>query len=137
MEKPERRGSEDTGFPGLLSKTLIIPAVVGGVLYLVNSNFLHFLFNFYPPSLELTIGRGSWWITQPAHVKIIYVGFIAPFFEELGFRKLLLGGFVKRKLFVPGLILSSIVFGFWHMVFGWGILKAVDMFFVAGSVHSD
>ncbi len=111
-------------------KTLIIPLTVGALLYLINSNFLRFLFTVYPPSLELTFGRGSWWLTQPAHIKIIYVGFIAPFIEELGFRKLLLDRFIKKKHVIMGLIISSVAFGFWHMIAGWGILKAVDMFFV-------
>ena len=136
MEKRERMGSENIRLPSPLKKkrfdykALIIPIIVGIALYLINSNFLHFLFNIYPPSLELTLGRGSWWLTQPTYIKIIYVGFVAPFIEELGFRKLMLGSFIKKKQFVPGLVVSSIVFGFWHMVFGWGVLKAVDMFVV-------
>ncbi|MCK5476585.1 MAG: CPBP family intramembrane metalloprotease [Candidatus Aenigmarchaeota archaeon] len=109
---------------------LIFPIVIGVVLYLINSNFLKFLFEFYPPSLELTFGRGGWWLTQPAYIKIIYVGFIAPFIEELVFRKFMLGRFIREKQFVFWLIVSSIVFGLWHIVIGWGILKAVDMFVV-------
>ncbi|MCK5040053.1 MAG: CPBP family intramembrane metalloprotease [Candidatus Aenigmarchaeota archaeon] len=111
-------------------KTPFILITIGIVLYLINSNFLKFLFEAYPRSLELTFGRGGWWLTEPAYVKIIYVGFIAPFFEELVFRKLMLGRFIKKEQFVFGLVLSSVVFGLWHMVIGWGILKAVDMFVV-------
>ena len=111
-------------------KNILFPIIIGVVLYLINSNFLKFMFEIYPPSLELVFGQGGWWLTQPAHIKIIYVGFIAPFIEEIVFRKLIFGGFIKKKQFVFGLIISSIVFGLWHIVIGWGILKAVDMFVV-------
>jgi membrane protease YdiL (CAAX protease family) len=109
---------------------LIIPAVTGIILYLINSNFLKAMFNLFPATLMLTFGDGAWWLVTPWYVKVLYVGIIAPILEELVFRHLLLGWFIKKKHFWIGLVISSIAFGFWHMVSGWGILKAVDMIFV-------
>jgi membrane protease YdiL (CAAX protease family) len=61
------------------------------------------------------------------------VGVFAPFFEELVFRRIILAWFISRKKFTLGLAISSILFGLYHMAFGWGILKAVDMTLVGAT----
>ena len=111
------------------SKTLY-PLLIGVVLYLANYNFLKYMFYLYPATIPLTMGDGSWWLSQSVAIKILYVGLLAPFLEELIFRRGILNWFVKRKQFILGLIVSSILFGFWHMLSGWGILKAIDMMLV-------
>src|SRR3989338_11395022 len=106
---------------------IAIPILIGLSTYLLNYSVLKFLFIKFPSLIQLTLGTGSFWLTQSATIKLLYVGLLAPFIEELIFRRGVLNWFIKRKQFAIGLVLSSLAFGFWHMLFGWGILKAVDM----------
>ncbi|MBW6451380.1 MAG: CPBP family intramembrane metalloprotease [DPANN group archaeon] len=88
------------------------------------------MFVAFPQTLELTLGNGSWWLSSTWYVKVLYVGLVAPIFEELIFHRTILEWFKKKNLLNIGLIVSSILFGFWHMVSGWGILKAFNMMFI-------
>ncbi len=106
-------------------KKILIPALIGFILYLINSNFLKTMFNLFPITLTLT--RGAWWIYAPWYMKIIYVGIFAPIFEELVFRNIIFKWFLKRNYFLIGLMFSSVLFGFWHITSGWGILKVANM----------
>ncbi len=106
---------------------IFCPVLIGLVLYLTNYSILKSVFYLYPAAIPLTMGTGSWWLSQSILVKILYVGLIAPFIEELIFRRGILNWFISNKQFVLGLFVSSALFGFWHMLSGWGILKAVDM----------
>lgn len=105
----------------------IIPLLVGIILYFVNSNFLQYLFAAYPKTLMWTFGKGGWWVFQTPLIKILYVGIVAPVFEEIVFRQGIFGTLKNMNKFYLGLIISSLLFGFWHMIIGWGILKALDM----------
>ena len=60
-------------------------------------------------------------------VKAVYVGIVGPVIEEVVFRKLLLRYFVKRGNVRIGLLVSTVVFAGYHLLIGWGILKAVIM----------
>ncbi|PLW79649.1 hypothetical protein C0585_06665 [Candidatus Woesearchaeota archaeon] len=111
-------------------ENILVPILVGIVMNLVNSNFLKLLFHYFPITLVWTFGKGAWWLYVPWYIQILYVGIAAPVFEELIFRNLIFNWFLKKKYFTYGLIISSVLFGFWHMVSGWGILKAIDMIFV-------
>jgi len=108
-------------------KDLALPLAAGAALYVANTAFLGWLFSLDPSLQGLIYGRGPWWLRESMLVKTLYVGIIAPFIEELAFRRLLLGFFIARKKAVAGLLLSSILFGAWHLAFGWGVLKALDM----------
>ncbi len=109
---------------------LFCPILIGLSTYLINSNLLTYIFYLYPATIPLTIGKGSWWLTQSPLVKILYVGIFAPFFEELIFRRGILNWFISKKQFILGLFISSALFGLWHISFGWGILKGIDMMLV-------
>ncbi|MCK4555718.1 MAG: CPBP family intramembrane metalloprotease [Candidatus Aenigmarchaeota archaeon] len=122
--------SKSNVFAGVKQSKIIYPLLIGAVLYLANYNFLKYMFYLYPATIPLTMGDGSWWLSQSALIKILYVGILAPFLEELIFRRGILNWFAERKQFILGLIVSSILFGFWHMVSGWGILKAIDMMLI-------
>ncbi|MBU0756482.1 MAG: CPBP family intramembrane metalloprotease [Nanoarchaeota archaeon] len=54
------------------------------------------------------------------------------FYKKLNwiFYSIIIGVFLDKKKKILGLIISSIIFGIWHVIFGWGPLKAVNMFFV-------
>ncbi len=106
---------------------VLCPVLFGLFLYLINYSILKSVFYLYPAAIPLTMGTGSWWLSQSIFVKFLYVGLAAPFIEELIFRKGILNWFISNKQFVLGLFVSSVLFGFWHMLSGWGILKAVDM----------
>ena len=114
---------------GIIKNEYVICPLVGIALFYINSNLLGLIFRLFPETLALTFGWGPWWLAQPMYVKIVYVGIAAPFIEELIFRLGIYGFLLKRKL-PGGLIISSLLFGLYHMVSGWGILKAVNMFFV-------
>jgi len=111
-------------------KEIILPLVFGAILYYINSNFLRFIFQVYPPTLNWTIGKGTWWLTQPPLVKFSYVVVFAPWFEEVLFRRGVLQWFTNKDRFKIGLMISSIMFGLWHMLFGWGWMKGLDMMVV-------
>jgi len=117
-------------FMGSKNGKIFCPVLIGLSLYLINYSVLKSVFYLYPATIPLTIGNGSWWLSQPALVKILYVGFFAPFFEELIFRRGILNWFILNKQFVLGLFVSSALFGFWHMLSDWGILKASDMMLI-------
>lgn len=85
------------------------------------------MFSAFPSSYALVFGKGSWWLGASVLVKIVYVGVVSPVVEEVIFRKGILGYFVKRKQNLFGLLFSTVIFGLYHMLFGWGPLKAVLM----------
>ncbi len=109
---------------------VVIPLVIGIVCFVVNFSVLNFLFSSFPWTINLFLGRGSWWIYQPLSVKIVYVVGVAPIVEELIHRRLVLQFFLNKNMIATGLLVSGVTFGAHHVLFGWGILKAVDMFFV-------
>ncbi|MCK4550916.1 MAG: CPBP family intramembrane metalloprotease [Candidatus Aenigmarchaeota archaeon] len=109
---------------------IFCPVLIGLSIYLINYSVLKSVFYLYPTTIPLTMGKGSWWLSQTALVKILYAGLFAPFFEELIFRRGILNWFILNKQFILGLFVSSALFGFWHMLSGWGILKAVDMMLI-------
>ncbi len=110
-----------------LLKNIFVPVVVGIVLYFVNVSFITWMFRVFPDTVALVFGSGSWWLDAGVYVKVVYVGLIGPVIEEVVFRKLLLGYFVKRGDARTGLLVSTVVFAGYHLLFGWGILKAVIM----------
>ncbi len=111
-------------------RSLAVPLVVGVACFIVNFSVLNLLFSSFPWTISLFFGRGSWWLYQPFSIKIIYVVGVAPIIEELIHRRLVLQFFLNRNMIVIGLLVSGVTFGAHHVLFGWGILKAVDMFFV-------
>ena len=108
-------------------ESIIIPALIGIALYYINVGFITWMFEAFPDTIALVFGKGSWWLDAPLHIKAVYVGLIGPVIEEFVFRRLLLGYFVKKGDARTGLIISSLVFALYHLLFGWGILKAVIM----------
>jgi len=107
----------------------MLPILLGGLLFWANLYALTWLMSLGGLD-ELLYGRGSWWLNESLIVKAAYVGVIAPFVEELLFRRLLLNQFINKKKAAAGLLLSSLLFGLWHMLYGWGPLKTADMFLV-------
>ncbi|MFH1127101.1 MAG: CPBP family intramembrane glutamic endopeptidase [archaeon] len=99
----------------------------GALLYFVNVSFISWMFAAYPETQALVFGKGTWWLGAALSVKVVYVGLIGPVFEELVFRRALLGYFAGRGQQIFGLALSTILFGGYHLLFGWGMLKAVLM----------
>jgi membrane protease YdiL (CAAX protease family) len=123
-------GDVCTRLPGgvlMRGASILAPALLGALLFAVNSLFFAWVLGFGPYWADLTYGRGSWWLGEPFWVKAAYVGLFGPFFEELVFRRLLLGWYAKNKSPKFGLAVSSVAFGLWHMVAGWGPLKAAAM----------
>ncbi len=114
-------------FNAKVVKSIFVPALVGIVLYFVNVSFITWMFRVFPDTVALVFGSGSWWLDAEAYVKVVYVGIVGPVIEEVVFRKLLLGYFVKRGDARIGLLVSTVVFAGYHLLFGWGILKAVIM----------
>lgn len=111
-------------------RSLAASLITGVLCFLVNFSVLRYFFSNFPWITGLFFGKGSWWIYQPLGVKVVYVIGVAPIAEELIHRRLILQFFLnKGKVFI-GLIVSSLTFGLHHILFGWGILKAADMFFV-------
>lgn len=111
-------------------RDVAIPLAIGILCFLVNFSVLRFLFSNFPWIIGLFFGRGSWWIYQPLSVKVVYVIGVAPIVEEVIHRRLVLQFFLNRDMVFTGLIISSLTFGLHHILFGWGILKAVDVFFI-------
>jgi|GEM_PF-1063592 len=111
-------------------KILLIPVLIGVLLYIANSTLLKIVFTLWPATITLTFGRGSWWLDEGWFVKAVYVGLIAPLIEELFFRRIILQHFIFRRQATLGLIVSSLTFGLYHMAFGWGVGKTVDMIIV-------
>lgn len=112
------------------SERVFIPLMVGVLTFLVNFSILTYLFSAFPWIVSLFFGKGSWWVYQPFNVKVFYVVGIAPVVEEIIHRRIVLQFFLSRDLLIFGLVVSSLTFGVHHVIFGWGWLKAVDMFFV-------
>jgi membrane protease YdiL (CAAX protease family) len=108
-----------------------IVIIVGILTFLINSTIIGLLFQTFPWTAEATFPEGGvWWMGQGWAIRIAYVGLLAPVLEEVVFRGTLLGWFSKRGREVPGLLVSGLAFGLYHMAFGWGWFKAVDMAFV-------
>ena len=114
-------------FNAKVVESIFVPVVVGVVLYFVNVSFITWMFRVFPDTVALVFGSGSWWLDAETYVKVVYVGLVGPVIEEVVFRKLLLGYFVGRGDARIGLLVSSVVFALYHLLFGWGILKAVIM----------
>ncbi len=108
-------------------KSIAVPASVGVVLYLLNVNFITWMFNVFPETVALVFGSGTWWLDAPVLLKVFYVGLVSPVVEELVFRRAVLGYFVHRDKQAFGLAVSTVVFALYHILFGWGYLKAVIM----------
>lgn len=108
-------------------KEICISALVGILLYFLNVSFISWMFAAYPETQALVFGKGSWWLGAALLVKAAYVGIIGPVFEELVFRRGILGYFSLRGQKIFGLALSTMFFGGYHLLFGWGMLKAVLM----------
>ncbi|MCK5373341.1 MAG: CPBP family intramembrane metalloprotease [Candidatus Aenigmarchaeota archaeon] len=102
--------------------------LAGAVLFLINTTLISQMFSRYPWTIQAVMGDGSWWLTQAILVKIIYVGLISPFIEELIFRRCIYGWFLKKGMDKEGIIISSALFSLYHILFGWGWMKAVIMF---------
>jgi hypothetical protein len=104
------------------------PVLLGILTFLVNSTILGLLFQAFPWTAEATFPEGRlWWMGQGWVVRIVYVGLLAPVLEEVVFRGALLGWFSEKGKERTGLLVSSLAFGLYHMAFGWGWFKAVDM----------
>ena len=108
-------------------KTIAISSALGIILYFVNAAFVTWLFSAYPETRPLVFGSGTWWLSAPTAVKIAYVGLISPIIEELIFRKGIMGYFTKNNQQSAALAISTILFALYHILFGWGYLKAVLM----------
>ena len=108
-------------------KTIAISSALGIILYVLNAAFVTWLFSAYPETRPLVFGSGTWWLQASPLVKIAYVGLISPIIEELVFRKGILGYFMKNNHQSAGLAISTILFALYHILFGWGYLKAVLM----------
>ena len=115
---------------GLSLRDVLLVTTVGVICYVVNYNFLQFMLTNYSWTVEAIFGRGSWWLNQPIHVKVPYVLIIAPLYEELIHRRIIMQFFLARNETELGLLVSSLTFALHHYIFGWGWFKAVDMFFV-------
>ncbi|MCK4927419.1 MAG: CPBP family intramembrane metalloprotease, partial [Candidatus Aenigmarchaeota archaeon] len=98
--------------------------LAGAVLFLINTTLISQMFSRYPWTIQAVMGDGSWWLTQAILVKIIYVGLISPFIEELIFRRCIYGWFLKKGMDKEGIIISSALFSLYHILFGWGWMKA-------------
>lgn len=108
-------------------KTITISSAFGILLYFLNSAFITWLFSAYPETRLLVFGSGTWWLQAQALVKIAYVGLISPVIEELIFRKGIQGYLIKNNHPSAALAISTILFALYHILFGWGYLKAILM----------
>lgn len=105
-----------------------LPIAVGIITFLVNSTIIGYLFQTFPWLMDATFPEGGvWWLDKGWPIKILYVGLLAPVFEEIIFRGGIFGWFKEKNRVSSGLLVSSIAFGLYHMAFGWGWPKAVDM----------
>lgn len=102
--------------------------LAGAALFIINTSAISHMFTTYPWTIKAVMGDGSWWLTQAILVKIIYVGLISPIIEELIFRRYVYGWFLKKGMDTEGIIISSALFSLYHILFGWGWMKAVIMF---------
>ncbi|MCK5235023.1 MAG: CPBP family intramembrane metalloprotease [Candidatus Aenigmarchaeota archaeon] len=102
--------------------------LAGAVLFQINVSAISYMFTRFPWTIPAVMGDGSWWLTQTILIKIIYVGLISPILEELIFRKYVYGWFLKKGMDTEGIIISSALFSLYHILFGWGWMKAVIMF---------
>lgn len=104
------------------------PFAVGILTFLVNFTILSILYQALPWTYYATFPEGGvWWLERGWWFRICYAGLFAPILEEAIFRAGVMGFFQRREMAVPGLVISSFAFGLYHMFFGWGWLKAVDM----------
>jgi len=111
-------------------RSILLVITVGIICYLVNYAFLIFILTSYSWADEAISGRGSWWLSQPLYTKVLYVFIIAPFYEELIHRRIVMQFFLSRNENELGLLIASLTFALHHYLLGWGWLKAIDMFFV-------
>ncbi|MCK5373292.1 MAG: CPBP family intramembrane metalloprotease, partial [Candidatus Aenigmarchaeota archaeon] len=98
--------------------------LAGAVLFQINVSAISYMFTRFPWTIPAVMGDGSWWLTQTILIKIIYVGLISPILEELIFRKYVYGWFLKKGMDTEGIIISSALFSLYHILFGWGWMKA-------------
>ncbi|WP_048085652.1 CPBP family intramembrane glutamic endopeptidase [Archaeoglobus veneficus] len=121
-------------------RSVLFIITAGIFCYLVNYTFLNFMITNYSWAWGAIFGKGSWWLNQPLYVRIPYVLLVAPIYEELIHRRLVMHFFVARGETELGLLISSATFALHHFIFGWGWLKAIDMFFVGlvfGAVYAE
>ena len=100
----------------------------GAAIFIINTTIISCIFTAYPWTVTAVMGKGSWWLTQTILIKIIYVGLISPILEELVFRRYIYGWFLKKDMSNAGIVVSSALFSLYHILFGWGWMKAVIMF---------
>lgn len=108
-------------------KQIAFSSALGIILYILNVSFVNLLFLAYPETRPLVFGSGTWWLQAPAAVKFVYVGFISPIIEELIFRNGIMSYFIRNNQYPSALIISTVLFALYHILFGWGYLKAVLM----------
>ncbi len=121
-------------------RDFLLVVTAGVICYVINCTLLTFMLTNYSWADEAIFGRGSWWLSQPVYTKVFYVLVVAPFYEELIHRRIVMQLFVTRNETELGLLISSITFALHHYLFGWGWLKAVDMFFIGlvfGTVYAE
>ena len=105
----------------------LAPIAIGVATFAVNYLLLSALFAAFPELVAHTFPAKPWWTGLSPLLLNLYVGIAAPVFEEVVFRAALLGGLRKRLGKGKALLASSIAFGAYHLLFGWGWFKALDM----------
>jgi membrane protease YdiL (CAAX protease family) len=104
--------------------------LAGAGVFFVNATVLSIIIASFPWAENALYGRGTWWLSLPVTLRLVYIVCIAPILEEILHRQIILNHFIKKERAVLGLFVSSTTFGLHHYVTGWGWLKVVDMFFV-------
>ncbi len=107
-----------------------VPLAIGVATFAANYLLLSVLFAAFPELVEHTFPAQPWWISLNPLLLNLYVGIAAPVFEEAVFRAFLLERLRRRINKSAALLVSSAAFGAYHLLFGWGWFKAVDMTFV-------
>ncbi len=104
----------------------LTPLVIGIATFAANYLLLSALFTAFPGLVAHTFPAKPWWAGLNPLLLNLYVGIAAPVFEEAIFRAVILE---RLRRFGDGaaLIASSMAFGAYHLLFGWGWFKAVDM----------
>ncbi|WP_456474402.1 CPBP family intramembrane glutamic endopeptidase [Candidatus Pyrohabitans sp.] len=105
----------------------LVPLAAGVVLFAANYLLLSLLFSAFPELLVHTFPAEPWWAGINPLLINLYVGIAAPVLEELVFRGFILGRLRRRLGSSNALLISSLAFGAYHLLFGWGWFKAVDM----------
>jgi|Deesub1362B_J571_1020462.scaffolds.fasta_scaffold07515_2 hypothetical protein len=104
-----------------------VPFAVGVGTFMANYLLLSALFSAFPELIEHTFPAEPWWTSLNPLLLNLYVGIAAPVMEEIIFRGFLLERLRRRINQSAALLASSAAFGAYHLLFGWGWFKAVDM----------